>query len=596
MATSAFFELGIGTSGLLASQRGLVVTGNNVTNANTEGYSRQVVKQKATKALSAGGAGMIGTGTDVASINRVRDSYLDTKYRLQNNKLAEYTVKSEKMQEISLQFNEPSDNGINKVLSDVFSSFQDLTINATDSSYFENVKGNSQTFIDTLRNIASQLEQEQTLINDEISYAVDDINSIARQIQALNIQINKYELNNNEASTLRDDRDLLISKLSEYVNVTTENMPIEGTENNYRYIVKINGQTLVSGDKVEELVCVKYAGYLNPEDREAFYDVRWANGNDFDTKSSTLTGKLRALAEVRDGNGGLQMTAKIKEIIPGVDGDKTVLVLNNVSRADIGESGMINIYGRNYVYGENSYNAKTGELRLVLESDNDPSIFQEGNDVSIGSKLAYRGIPYYMRKLNEMVRTFASAINEGKYRDGSKIDSLTGTVNGYTQSGDTGIYMFTYEDELGNPLGKGDKIDYEKMTIFNLSLSREVLESSRNLPISRVANPAESQVDLISELASISHLDIFKEGNAQDYLTSVISETAMDVNQANKYKEIQDSLVLYTSNRISENSGVVQNEEMTNLVKFQSAYKASARIITVMNSVYDTLVNGIFSS
>ena len=70
----------------------------------------------------------------------------------------------------------------------------------------------------------------------------------------------------------------------------------------------------------------------------------------------------------------------------------------------------------------------------------------------------------------------------------------------------------------------------------------------------------------------------------------------MDVKQANKYKEIQDSLVLYTSNRISENSGVVQNEEMTNLVKFQSAYKASARIITVMNSVYDTLVNGIFSS
>ena len=73
MSTSAFFELGIGTSGLLASQRALVVTGNNVTNANTEGYSRQVVTQKASKALRAGGAGMIGTGTEVTQYFIISD-------------------------------------------------------------------------------------------------------------------------------------------------------------------------------------------------------------------------------------------------------------------------------------------------------------------------------------------------------------------------------------------------------------------------------------------------------------------------------------------------------------------------------------------
>ncbi|MCQ2978719.1 MAG: flagellar hook-associated protein FlgK [Clostridia bacterium] len=595
MSTSAFFELGIGTSGLLASQRALVVTGNNVTNANTEGYSRQVVTQKASKALRAGGAGMIGTGTEVTAINRVRDEYLDTKFRYQNNKLAEYSVKSEKMSEISLQFNEPSDDGINSVLSSVFSSLQDLTINSTDSSYFENVTGNAQTLIDTIRNIASQLEQEQTLTNDEVSYTVDEINSIARQIQALNIQINKFEINNNEASSLRDDRDLLISKLSEYVNVTTEQMLVDETSNNYRFCVKINGQELVNHDRVNLLVCEKNMSYLNPEDNDCLYNVKWANGNEFDEYSSTLTGKLKALVEVRDGNGGMQLNGKVKSISYDVNNVPTI-VLEGVNRGDISNEGMINIYGKSYVYGPNSYDPETNELTITLTEGYDiPVVFTEGAQARIGSKVEYRGIPYYINKLNEFVRTMASAMNEGKYRNGEQIEGLTGTVNGYTQSGESGIYFFSYQDENGNVLGAGDKVDYEKMNIFNLSLGREIQESSRNIPISRVQNPGESQVDLISELATINHVDIFKEGECSDFLTSIISEVAMDVNQAEKYKEIQDNLVLYTTNKISENSGVVQNEEMTNLVKFQSAYKASARIINVMNTVYDTLINGIFS-
>lgn len=595
MSTSAFFELGIGTSGLLASQRALVVTGNNVTNANTEGYSRQVVTQKASKALRAGGAGMIGTGTEVTAINRVRDEYLDTKFRYQNNKLAEYSVKSEKMSEISLQFNEPSDDGINSVLSSVFSSLQDLTINSTDSSYFENVTGNAQTLIDTIRNIASQLEQEQTLTNDEVSYTVDEINSIARQIQALNIQINKFEINNNEASSLRDDRDLLISKLSEYVNVTTEQMLVDETSNNYRFCVKINGQELVNHDRVNLLVCEKNMSYLNPEDNDCLYNVKWANGNEFDEYSSTLTGKLKALVEVRDGNGGMQLNGKVKSISYDVNNVPTI-VLEGVNRGDISNEGMINIYGKSYVYGPNSYDPETNELTITLTEGYDvPVEFTEGAQARIGSKVEYRGIPYYINKLNEFVRTMASAMNEGKYRNGEQIEGLTGTVNGYTQSGESGIYFFSYQDENGNVLGAGDKVDYEKMNIFNLSLGREIQESSRNIPISRVQNPGESQVDLISELATINHVDIFKEGECSDFLTSIISEVAMDVNQAEKYKEIQDNLVLYTTNKISENSGVVQNEEMTNLVKFQSAYKASARIINVMNTVYDTLINGIFS-
>lgn len=599
MALSSFFELGIGTSGLLASQRALVTTGNNVTNANTEGYSRQVVTQKASKALSAQGAGMIGSGTEVIAINRVRDSYLDSKYRLQNNKLAEYTVKAEKMKEISLEFNEPSETGINSVINEVFTSLQNLSTNTSNSSYFEYVSNSLESLLETVNNIGQSLAQEQSLVNDEVSYAIDEINAIASQIQALNIQILTYEINGDEASSLRDERDLLVNNLSEYVNVTTEEMLVEGTDDVKKFTVKINGQELVSHDRVNMLKVEKMESFLNPEDGDFLYNVKWENGFEFDEYSSTLSGKLKALIEVRDGNCNNQMTGSVLKIEDNTTTGEKYVTIENVSRADIGENGMINIYGKNYIYTDSVYDKDEKTLKVTLAETNEFRDDFNTNAIHalarVGTDVDYRGIPYYVNKLNEFVRTVAGAINDGIYRNGNQIDGLSGSVNGYNQDGESGIYLITYKDSQNNPLGKGDYVDYEKMNIYNMSLSRELQEDSRNIPISSVQNPAESQADLVNELASLSHIDVFNEGEIADYMTSIISEVAMDVNQAERYQGIQANLVQYTDNRIQEVSGVDNNEEMTNLVKYQSAYKASARIITVMNSVYDTLINGIWN-
>ena len=603
--SSAFFELGIGVNGLIASQKNLTVTSNNITNANTEGYSRQKAVQRATKAMSAAGAGMIGTGSEVVSISRVRDSYIDTKYRLQNNKLAEYKVKADEMQQISNLFNEPSDSGINTVITNVFDAFQNLTTNASDSSYFETVKQNMNTLLETINTMGQSLVDQQELINDEVSYCVDQINSIATQIQAINIQINKLEMNGDEASSLRDDRDMLIDQLSEYVNVQTTEELVEGTEDNYVFTVKINGQELVHHDRVDKLVVERYDSFLNPEDQNILYDVKWSTGLDFNEYSSTLNGKLRGLIELRDGNGGYTLDGMVKSVMIDADNVATVKI-TGVNRADIGDDGVIKIGGASYVYTESTYDSITGELTVVLDRNqkykfvNDPTdpIYRTEQPVSlaahVGSDVDFRGIPYYVHKLNEFVRTFASAINEGTYRDGSNIEGFVGSRHGYSQEGDTGIGLISLKDENGNVIGNDEILDYEKLTIFNMCLSSEYEKDSRILPISQVANPGESQLDLIQGFAALKHANIFQEGMVTDFMSSIISEVAMDVNQAQKYQDIQENLVLYTTNKRSSISGVENNEEMTNLVKFQSAYKASARIINVMNQVYDTLINGIF--
>lgn len=593
---SAFFEYGIGVSGLIASQRNLAVTSNNITNANTEGYSRQQTVQRATRALTAAGKGMIGTGTEVVSVGRVRDAYIDTEFRIQNNKLSEYKTKSEEMTQIANLFNEPSDTGINSVINSVFAAFQDLSINASDASYFENAKQSVNTLLETINIMGESLASQQSLINDEVSYTVDMINSIAKQVQALNIQINKLEVNGVEASSLRDDRDLLIDQLSEYVNVEVTEDLVPGTTDNYKYTVKINGQELVHHDRVNLLTVIKNEGFQNPEDQDVLYNIAWEKGYDFNEYSSTLTGKLKSLIEVRDGNGGNQLKGTIKEE-PQIDANGIVTVtLSGVNRGDIGDSGIITITGKDYLYSHTDYNEDTNELTVVLSDKTQlPVGIREGDAARVGTNLEYRGIPYYVNKLNEFVRTLAGALNEGIYRDGSKIEGITGSCNGYTQAGETGISIITYKDEKENILGKNNEVDYEKMNIYNMSLSKELLESAKNIAISKESNPSESQLDMILEITSLAHKNVFKEGEVSDFMSAIISEVAMDVNQADKYKAIQENLTLYTENKRSSVSGVVNNEEMTNLVKFQSTYKASAKIINVMSEVYDTLINGIFS-
>lgn len=603
--SSAFFELGIGVNGLIASQKNLTVTSNNITNANTEGYSRQKAVQRATKAMSAAGAGMIGTGSEVVSISRVRDSYIDTKFRLQNNKLAEYKIKADEMQQISNLFNEPSDSGINTVITNVFDAFQNLTTNASDSSYFETVKQNMNTLLETINTMGQSLVDQQQLINDEVSYCVDQINSIATQIQAINIQINKLEMNGDEASSLRDDRDKLIDDLSEYVNVQTYEELVEGTKDNYVFTVKINGQELVHHDRVNKLVVERYPSYLNPEDENILYDVKWSTGLDFNEYSSTLNGKLKGLIELRDGNGGRALDGTLTSIQIDADNVATVKI-TGINRADIGDDGVIRIAGAPYVYTSSSYDSIKGELTVVLDKNahinfvNKPEdpIYRDPQPVNVtahvGSNVDFRGIPYYINKLNEFVRTLASAMNEGTHRDGSNIEGFVGSRHGYSQDGETGIALISLKDANGNIVSKDQEIDYEKLNIFNMCLSREYEQNSRILPISQVANPGESQLDLIQGFAALKHASIFQEGMVTDFMSSIISEVAMDVNQAQRYQDIQENLVLYTTNKRSSISGVENNEEMTNLVKFQSAYKASARIINVMNQVYDTLINGIF--
>src|SRR5215217_644898 len=132
MPISSFYGLQTSLRGLLAQQRALDTTGHNIANASTAGYSRQEAVMAAAPALQIpSGAVQGGAGVDVQAYRRVRDTFLDLQYRAQATRLGEEAGRSEGLARAELALAEPSDNGINKQLSEFWSAWADLS-NAAD--------------------------------------------------------------------------------------------------------------------------------------------------------------------------------------------------------------------------------------------------------------------------------------------------------------------------------------------------------------------------------------------------------------------------------------------------------------------------------
>lgn len=300
----AFFELNIAMSGLFAAQRGLQVTSNNISNANTTGYSRQKLSQQASTPLSGLSVGMTGTGVITIGVNRVRDSFIDNKLWTQNPNLGEYNVKVTQNSIVEAAFGEPSDSGFTNVFNNMFSAMSTLSNDPSSNDAKVVLKEEMVSFTKYFNNIASTLEKQQKDLNFELKGTVNEINTLATRIQSLNQQIFDAELYGSEASSFRDERDKCIDRLSEVVDieVSEEEYQVNGNTVN-KFSVKAAGQTLVNHLNVNTLNIEVRKDKVNESDIEGLYDIVWSNGTKFDMTDANMSGELKGLLDMRDGAG-----------------------------------------------------------------------------------------------------------------------------------------------------------------------------------------------------------------------------------------------------------------------------------------------------
>ncbi len=612
MSSSTFFGLNIGKSGLYGANVGINTTAHNVSNAQTEGYSRQTANFKASKALPANGTwGMIGTGVSVSEVSQERSDYYDIKYRTNNTKSGYYTAQEYYLDSIEDYLNEIQLDGFNTTFNNMYDTLQELSkdpANLTVRTQFNNY---AQSFTEMMSSISNNLSQVQENVNFEVRIQVESINSLAKQIAGLNKQINTLEVNGGWANDLRDARALLVDKLSNISEISVEETPMgDGILNVHNYVVKLGDHNIVDTYYTEELVVVPRNQGINQADVDGLYDVQWESGQGF--PAAFFGGKLASLLEIRDGNNNVNFNG----VMTGSEGDTEITVTNTsiekLEQVHMAEQGLIMIGSRQYTYNGFyiTQDEDTGDYQVTFALDEELKKDCDEIDVRVGDKIAFKGIAYYQQQLNEFARVFSESFNN-LHTSGADLNNekgldyfnannpLTGENYIFARTEDEvdeGILMST---KTGLYYGDPDPDDenrhyasYYKLQASNFNINKKIMaDPSKVVTATDIVQGRENNDLALEYLRLKEDNKMFRQGTPSAFMQAMIAELGVDAAKSRNFCTNQDNILSAIENQRLSVSGVDTEEEAMNLMRFQNTYNLSAKVVSVMDEIFDRLIN-----
>ena len=608
---STFFGLNIGLSGLYAYQASINTTAHNISNAETVGYSRQKVVTSAGEAMRVYSSyGMAGTGVNIADIIQQRNAYYDVKYRNSAALYGEYSTKNDYMLQVQNYFNEVDGGGFTDSYNNLFSALNTLFDDPSSMDIRTTVANNADTLSEYMNYMYRSMQTIQEDTNFQIKNLVDRVNSLGEQIATVTEQINALEISGVTANDLRDTRENLVDELSKIVNVTTEEKVVRNDPSDpgtVVYEVRINNQLLVDTGSSKKLTVIPRTEKVNATDVDGLYDVAWEDGQEFSLSNANLKGELKALFDVRDGNNAENLGGKVTTTTTGGVTTLTLTKTNcdDITKLNLPVEGNITIGGKDYKYtgftvevqtdGTYQYNFNLDE---PLATDITAADNKRGE---IGETVNYKGIPYYMGKLNEFTRTFASVFNkmhnQGEDLDGEKgLDYFNCTdekgakdmLENFTSFSSDGTATYTAAD--GTVI---TGVSYYNLTAFNMTVTSEVMSDPRKFAAASDITQGVENKDNLKELLKIEDdKTLFKAGTPAQFYSTLVAEIGVDASKYETFAKSQESIMKSISNQRLSESGVDVDEEAMNLVKFKNAYNLSAKVIQTMNEIYDKLING----
>ena len=595
---STFFGLNIAYSGLQASQTNVNVTANNISNVNTKGYTRREVEQSAATPLKVSQSyGMAGSGVNVDNINQIRNEYYDKQFFKAQTNFSEYEIKNNYINQIEDCFFK-SDNAsdFNTIFNNMFNILSNLESNAENDNLKAQFISEAENLCEYFNAQNANLENLQKSLNDEIKITIDSIDSYAKQISTLNKQINAIEINGNKANELRDKRNLLLDDLSKLVDIDILETPIYNGNNKSNinnFEVRIaGGQSLVNGYEFNKLECVPKEYKVNQSDADGLYDIKWENGNDFSLNNKKIGATLKGLIDLRDGNNEEYFNGTIKEV-KNINKNEYNLKITNipnylkdVSKISLPEKGKIKINGNLYDYKSWSFNKDTNEFDFNIISDDNLENIKD-KQVSIGDNIDYKGVPYYQNQMNEWVRSFSSIMNNIE-------------KDAENEYGNKDVLLFTGKDKItGNEFNLNEENinssndSYYKLTAKNFSINKILKEDIKNFGTNTSKNDGINASNTIKELSKVKNDKDnfnFRGCSASEFLDCLTADISLSNNNAKTFAENYDNIRnSIEKNRLSV-SGVDEDEEALNLVKYQESYNLSAKVMQILSEMYDRLI------
>ncbi|MBQ9590366.1 MAG: hypothetical protein IJR29_09305 [Butyrivibrio sp.] len=609
---SQFFGLNIAASGLRAANASLNTTANNIANANTDGYSRQGVKQSANDALRVFATyGCAGAGVDTIAIERIRDSFYDVKYRNNEQLLGNVQEKNYYNRLIEEYLDDDGTTGFSSLFNKMEASLESVMTAAGTTEAKTTFMSQVKSITEYFNTIYSSLRNEQADVNDEIKLCADRVSSIAQEVASLNKQINIIEMTGTTANELRDKRDVLIDDLSKIITVETKETPIVDERDPDRLTGATRFQIWVAGSyelvdtyEYRKMICVARDddGGVNQNDVDGLYDIKWGysgfkdgdNPNelsDIALDSQLIGGELQGLLAIRDGNNSQYFHGRSQTVTQFKDGTVKVSVkvdadyLKDMMKCTLPQQGKIHIGAKDYKYDSWEYDGYD-TYTFTMDEDTLTSIPDYDKNVTIGVSNGYQGIPYYMSQMNEWIRQFSSSTNEVM-------------VNGYTSESIEGVYMLTGATAMNSAA----QYSYEELTTLsenkgyyfltggNFAVNEVLMDDASRLATKLDITEGESEFANLSKLKDMfDNKKIYRGATAGEFLTKVLADIALNKSNSQTLEDTYTALENTISNQRLSDSGVDEDEEASNLVKFQNAYTLSSKMIQTLTEIYDRLI------
>ncbi len=609
---STFFGLTIAGSALNSFHAATNVVANNISNAHTPGYTRQEAVRKAAEALKMNERyGMAGSGVDTPEIVQKRDFYYDVKYWENSAHVGKYDAELYYMQQFEdYLIDDDTTKGYSTILDEMFNAMDDLHRNPESLDARQAFISKAQNFTNYFHSMTTGFAKLQQDCNEEIANQVEVINGIAQKIALLNKQINVIELQGTNANDLRDQRALLIDQLSELVPVEVTETKVSDSKDPdvftgaTNYLVKINGQTLVDSFEYNTLKYVAREHRVNQSDIDGLYDLYWTGDNvPFSATGATCEGRLKGLFDIRDGNNNEGFSGKINGFSTGDDGNTVVSIsdpsIKEVGRMTMPAEGTLNINNKLYNYKGFTYDAATETYEFHLEEvvpANDQARLM-GRKAAIGANIEAMGVPYYQAQANLFLREFAKHFNE-LHKQGTDLDGNAGGAFFVAENVADGS-EYDFSDYVPNADGSSNEsMDafgdfYYLLTADNVQVAGDIAGDPSRMVTLQKSDLADGEAiqDIVAEMLKLkSEVNLFRGGGADGFMKSLISDNSVDTQEAQiflkNYTNISDSI---EQKRMSI-SGVDEDEEALDMIKFQNAYNLASRMIQTMSEMYDRLI------
>jgi flagellar hook-associated protein 1 FlgK len=577
--TSAFFSLETATRALRAQQTLVDIANQNISNANTPGYSRQVGVVKETRAYpvpvfrQSGEPGQLGTGVAITEINRARDTFADIQIRNQMSSQGRWDAQSAALQQIESVTNEPSTSGLSSLMTKYWSAWQELANSPADSSVRANLLESGKAMADGFQNTLQQLKQQQSDADTQVQRTVTSINDFATQIANLNTQISQVEVGGLHANDLRDQRDHAMDGLSSLVKFSS----VESSTG--AVTIFVGNHSLVDRDKVHAMGIDASSGKNQPV---------WT---DVTPNPAVVTsdGKLQGVIQVRDTT----IQARIDSL--NTLATRVIESVNAVHQTGVGLDG---VSGRAFFSGTD---AATIAVNTALTNPGGVSLVAAARmQAATPPATGYTWAGGDGSNAIAIAQISQAVAQRDTAQTGLQAGQAFGpsTVLGLDLSHAGSNANITMNVTAGSPptvtFTQGSTTTTASLTIGTDQSGNQVITADGGSLGIRVSVTAAAGTTLSAALTpmngQVAHTPPGPATPGGQY-TQSISALGVAASTAKSQAANQQVLVSQLTKQRQQVSSVSLDEETTNMIKYQHAYQAAARMISVFDSMLDTLIN-----